>query len=105
MTDCVLTLISRGPRVKDADGVHRDAEPTRREVFARMGSVSRAEFFAGGQSGFRPELRFTLFADEYQGESECACDGVTYAIYRTHRPEGSDTLELYAQRKAGIGNG
>lgn len=101
MTDTVITLIGH-TREKDAKGVYRDAGETSREVFARVNSVTRAEFFNGGQSGFRPEYRFDVFYAEYQGESECEYAGTRYAIYRTYRNPASDYMELYAERKVGV---
>lgn len=101
MTDTTITLIGH-TREKDARGVYRETGETAREVFARINSVTRAEFFGGGQSGFRPEYRFDVFHAEYQGEDECEYDGVRYAIYRAFRNPSSDYMELYAERKVGV---
>lgn len=101
MTDTTITLITH-VREKDAKGVYRDTGETPREVFARVNSVTRAEFFNGGQSGFRPEYRFDVFHTEYKGEKECEYDGARYAIYRTYRNPASDYMELYAERRLGV---
>lgn len=101
MAEGVITLVSRA-RTQDADGVYHDGETTAREVFVRVDSVGRQEFFAAGQAGFRPDFKFTLFHDEYRGEDECLYDGAAYAIYRTYQVPGTDDLELYAKRKAGV---
>lgn len=105
MVDTVITFTAPATREQDAEGVYRDGEAVEREVYARMESVDRTEFFSGGKSGFRPELRFKVFHGEYHGEDELVWNGQHYAIYRTYRPDGSDELELYAQREAGVGNG
>lgn len=105
MADTVLTLIAPAGSVQDADGVWRDTGEETREIFVRADSVGRNEFFAGGQAGFRPELRFTVFADEYQGEAVCEYEGMRYAIYRTYHVPGTDWLELYAQREVGVQRG
>lgn len=102
MVDTTITLISPASRVQDAEGVWRTTEPVTREVFAQVGSVSRAEFFSGGQTGFRPEYMFTVFAAEYRGEAVCEYNGKRYAIYRTYYVPGTDYLELYAQREVGV---
>lgn len=105
MLDTTITLTTPGTRVQDADGVWRDGTQTSREIFARMASVSRSEFYAGGESGFRPELRFTVFQAEYQGEDRLIWNGDAYAIYRTYQVPGTDDLELYVQREVGVHNG
>lgn len=102
MLDTTITLIAPSSRAQDDTGVWRDVEPVRREIFARMSNVSRAEFFAGGQAGMRPELQFVVAAVEYQGESVCAWNGQRYAIYRTYHVPGTDDLELYVQREVGV---
>ena len=102
MTDVALKLISPASSYQDAKGIWHDREEISREIFARMKSVSRAEFFAGGQAGFRPELCFTVFHVEYQGEAVCEYDGTRYAIYRTYQVPGTDDLELYAKLEVGV---
>ena len=105
MIDTTVTLITPGTRTQDADGIWRDGTPTEREIFARMESVSRSEFYAGGEAGFRPEMRFTVFQAEYQGEDELRWNGGVYSVYRTYQIPGTDDLELYVQRKVGVHNG
>lgn len=114
MADTTVILIRPSVRQQDADGVWRTTEETQREVFARVDSVERSEFFAAGQKGLRPELRVTLAAIEYEGEQVCAVDGVRYAVYRTYRTTGDayyrtnrkaldiDEMELYLQREVGV---
>lgn len=104
MTDTTIKLISH-IRARDENGVWRDTGETAREVFASVNSVTRAEFFSGGQGGFRPEYRFDVFHAEYRGEDECEYDGNRYAIYRTYRNPATDYMELYAEKKAGVNDG
>ena len=104
MLDTTITLITPA-RVQGSDGVWRDGTPTERDIFARMDSVSRSEFYSGGQTGHRPELRFTIFHAEYQGEKKLRWNGDAYAIYRTYQVPGTDDLELYAERDVGVHNG
>lgn len=105
MLDTTITFITPGTRTQDADGIWRDGTPTERDIFARMESVSRGEFFSGGQSGFRPEMLFTIFQAEYQGEDELTWNGSAYSIYRTYNVPGTDDLELYVQKKVGVFRG
>lgn len=115
MADTTVMLIKPSTRRQDAEGVWRTVAESQREVFARVESVERSEFFAAGQKGLRPELRVTLAAIEYEGEQVCAVDGVRYAIYRTYNRASLeaffhtarnaldlDEMELYLQREVGV---
>ena len=95
----VIDLITE---TASAHGVHQAVTETARTVYCTVQSVSRSEFYAGGETGFRPELRFTVFQAEYQGEETLVWNGATYAVYRTYQVPGTDDLELYAQRKVGV---
>lgn len=105
MIDTTITLIGSPTRTQDENGVWRTSAQRITEVFARVDSVGRNEFYAAGQAGFSPEYRFTVFAGEYRGESACDYDGRRYAIYRTYHVPGTDYMELYVQREAGVHNG
>lgn len=99
----VITLIGRS-RQQDEYGVWRDNVETRREVFAQVNSVSRAEFFSAGQTGMKPEYMFAVFFGDYDGEQLVEYNGVTYSIYRTYHAR-NDSMELYVERKEGVANG
>lgn len=102
MTDTAIRLIVPASRQQDEYGVWRTTAEKSREIPAMWDSVSRSEFSAAGQDGPRPELRFTIFAAEYQGESICEYNGKRYAIYRDYYVPGTDYLELYVQREVGV---
>lgn len=105
MVDTIITLTTPVTRTQDSEGIWRNGTPTTREIFARMDSVDRREFYSGGEAGFRPEMRFTVFQAEYQGEGRLLWNGDAYAIYRTYQIPGTDDLELYVQREVGVHNG
>ena len=96
----VITLVA-DTRVQDDNGVWRDGVRKTRDVFAQVDSVTRSEFFDGGQNGLKPEYRFTLFFGDYEGESELIYNGVTYSIYRSYYGRRDD-VELYVEKKAGV---
>lgn len=75
-------------------------DETWREVFCQVNSVTASEFFEGGRNGLNPELRFTMFAGDYEGERTVGYNGQKYAIYRTFVTR-NDTIELYAERQGG----
>ena len=73
---------------------------TTRQVFARIDSVTRAEFFEGGRNGLNPEIKFTMFFGDYDGEDTVVYNGLQYAVYRTYQGL-NDIVELYCERKGG----
>ena len=73
---------------------------TKRQVYADVKSVSQSEWFEGGRNGLNPELRFDVFAPDYQGEDVLIHNGVYYAIYRTYL-ERNYIVELYAEKRKG----
>lgn len=97
--DDVLILLAGTP-VKNEYGVIKETL-TGRQIFCRVDSVSRYEFFDGGRNGLNPEYQFTVFTADYQGESVCEFHGKTYTIYRTYMVPGEDTIELYVERRGG----
>lgn len=105
MIDTTITLVAPGTRTQDAEGIWHITKPTEREILARMGSIDRREFYSGGEAGFRPDMRFTVFQAEYQGEGRLLWNGQAYAVYRTYQVPGTDDLELYVQREVGVHNG
>lgn len=79
------------------------SQRTEKEVFARVESVSRSEFFNAGQAGLKPEYKVTVWTDEYGGELLVEYNEVVYAVYRTYLDK--DRTELYLRRKEGTANG
>ena len=73
---------------------------TPRMVYANVSSVSASEYFNASQIGLNPDVRFTMFAPDYQGELIVEYNGIRYSVYRTYLAK-TDRMELYAQREAG----
>lgn len=96
--DAVLTLIKETP-YKDENGVQRVTR-TSRNVFCKRKSITRNEFFNAGRNGLNPEMMFTVFHGDYDGERKCEFEGKKLAIYRAYNGDG-DYIELYAQREGG----
>ena len=97
--DSVICLLT-ATYAKDQYGIPKPVY-TSRQVFCRVDSVTRAEFFDAGRNGLNPEYRFTMFHGDYHGEETCEYEGNTYGIYRTYHIPGTDYLELYVERKGG----
>ena len=99
--DDVLILIGNATETRDEYGVMRRTY-SERQVFCRVESVTRAEFFNAGRNGFNPEYKMTMFRGDYQGESMCKYGNFSYGIYRTYHVPGTDYIELYVERKGGV---
>jgi hypothetical protein len=84
---------------EDVFGVLQPTE-TRRMVYANVTSVTATEWFEGGRNGLNPELRFIMFAPDYNGEEIVEHMGRRYHVYRTYQAR-TDVLELYAERTKG----
>lgn len=102
--DDVLVLI--GADIQTNDLLEQvEGDGTRSEVFGRVESVTRAEWFEGGRKGMKPALVFITPAVNYSGELEAELQGVRYRIYRTYRKRDTDEVELYLEEKVGVANG
>ena len=64
--ETVLTLIHT-ETAQDSRGVWKETA-TPREVFCKVISVTRTEFFDGGRSGLNPEYQATVFHGDYWGK-------------------------------------
>lgn len=81
---------------------------TYRQVFCRVRSIGRAEFYQAAQSDLHPEFVFILsHYKDYHNESEItyrpygAAADKTYKIVRTYRNAESDELEIVVEEKIG----
>lgn len=102
--DTVINLIGTARYEEGADGVRRAVPMEPRQIFAQVQSVTRSEFYQAGRAGYSPAFVFSVFAADYNGDSVIEFEGETYAVYRTYRKtggDGSDYMELYAERQAG----
>lgn len=97
--DDVLKLIGQ-TMTKNKYGVD-EPTPEAKEIFCEVHSVSRSEVFEGGRNGLNPAFQFTIFAEEYEGESIVEYNGKNYSVYRTYQIPGTDYMELYVERKGG----
>ena len=69
-------------------------------VFAVIDSITQSEFLSGGQLGLQPDLRFRVWAHEYNGQKMLEYDNAVYSVYRTYQaPDGR--TELYTEMRIG----
>lgn len=93
-----ITLLS-STKTQNAYGVWEETL-TSRDVFCKVESVTRQEFFDGGRNGLNPEYRMTMFFGDYDDEKALVYKGKAYSVYRTYLGK-NDTIELYVERKGG----
>lgn len=98
--DDVVTLIARTPAATLDEYGQETFTETSRQVYCKVTSASRAEFFEARQTGLEPEYVFTTQKTNYNGERVAEYNGERFSIYRTYR-RSNDELELYAQRQVG----
>lgn len=73
---------------------------TREKIFAYVESVTMSEFYQAGLQGFKPEFRFLIWRNEYDGQDLLEYNGLVYTIYRTYsRDDGR--IELYVTLRKG----
>lgn len=106
--DSTIVLISFEQAVAlDAFLQPVEGQEIRSEVLATSVPVSRSEFYAAGEKGFRPDFEFEINPADYSGQEVAEVydleTGITEKcrIYRTYR-SGPDTLELYMSKAAGL---
>ena len=73
---------------------------TAKQVYCKVDSVTRSEFFEAGRSGLNPEYRITMFFGDYSGETVVGYKGKMYSVYRTYLAK-TDIIELYVERQGG----
>ena len=108
--DDVINLVEQNGYY-DKNKVYR-TQRTSRQVFAKVESINRSEFFNAGRIGLNPQLLFRVFKGDYNGESIVEYNGRIYSVYRTFDSQQSnfrnsekellsDYIELYTERKVG----
>lgn len=95
----VIYLI-KNDKQQNQYGVWAD-NTTERKVFAEVTSIGQSEWFEGGRQGLNPQLRFRMFAYDYQGESLLKYNNTIYSIYRTY-VDKDEIIELYTELKKGV---
>lgn len=91
--------------IKDSLGIWQEPKETKQEIFVTVESASRAEFFKAAQTGNRCDFVFITSPLDYSGETVIEWNGRRYDIYRTYYNPKEDTMELYAEERAGVTDG
>lgn len=72
------------------------------EIPAEVRPISRSEWQAAGLQGLNAAYMLVTPECNYSGQEIAILHGVRYGIYRTYTPAGSENIELYLQKKAGV---
>ena len=76
------------------------ATTTERQVFCMPSSVNRAEFFAAGKNGHKPQMIIYIHGEEYDHQEELKYRNDVYKIYRSFlRTDGY--IELSCEKRVG----
>lgn len=100
--DGIATLIARTYKSDNIGQPVIDKEE-KKDIFITEKSVNQREFMEAGKLGLTPEFVLITPRVNYQGESSVIYNGVEYGIYRTYHVRTNDEIELYLEKKAGVG--
>lgn len=102
--DDVITLYGADGWQIDAVG-NQVPKRSPREVYARIESVGRSEYYAAAAAGLRPEIKAVICRYDFDGETEAELGGKRYAVIRTYAAIDSDRVELYLGERGGVYDG
>lgn len=91
MLNDIVTLLSI-KKIPDGSGYIK-TETVRKQAFAKIKSVGRAEYYAAYQVGISASIIFALNTDDYNGETEVEHEGTKYNVIRTYKTS-ADYIEL-----------
>lgn len=98
--EMIISLISATQSTDTIGQIVNAGTPT--NVFARISSIDRTEWYNAGKNKMNPQMRATVKSFEYSGEREVEIDGIKYGVYRTYNVPGTDDTELYLEEKGGV---
>lgn len=104
--DDVIKLISQGyERDEYGNQIPTNVEP--RQVYCKVRSIGRADFYAAAQTDLHPSYVFVLsHYKDYMGEREILYTDWTgvekkYVVIRTYRAPEDDSVEITVEEKVG----
>lgn len=91
--DVVITLVSEFVGAESDDTGNTVAIEQRRDVFAKLLSIKRSEFYQAQAVGLYPTVAFEVYRFEYNAEKIVEHEGVKYNVLRTYPIDG-ERLEI-----------
>ena len=98
--DHVITLVREAYKKDNLRQTIRDPEnDVKTEVFCRLKSITRSEFYQAAVAGLRPEFVFVIHSFEYNGEQRVIFEGQEYQVLRAYQDEKNpEEIELICGR-------
>jgi SPP1 family predicted phage head-tail adaptor len=99
-----ITLIPQETKKSSTGATYQDPKRDEaRSAFANVESASMTEHYTAAAAGKKTELKATMYAAEYEGETLIGYDGKEYRVVRTYRPKNRmDMIELYCEATEGV---
>lgn len=99
-----ITLIPQETKKSSTGATYQDPKRDEaRSAFATVENASMTEYYTAVAAGKKTELKATLYAAEYEGETLIGYDGKEYRVVRTYRPKNRmDMIELYCEAAEGV---
>lgn len=72
----------------------------KKEIFCKVKSISRNEFYKASAGGFKPSLIFVIHSFEYENEEKVEFDGIIYNVIRTYMAN-TEEIELTCEKVLG----
>lgn len=96
----VLVLVKEAHKRDGLGQFIRDPEnDVKTEVYCRLKSITRSEFYQAAVAGLRPEFVFVIHSFEYNGEQQVIFEGQEYQVLRTYQDEKNpEEVELICGR-------
>lgn len=87
---------------KDELGQMIPSGESKTEIYVTEKSVTGTEWHEAGRDGINAQIVLKTPYINYNGEEVVEYNGKRYGVYRTYRPQNSDVIELYLEKKAGV---
>lgn len=89
-----ITLVDYHGGGQDSDGFPINREIAEHTVFCSIQSVKETEFFRAAEHGVNAVYTAVMHDFEYDGQKFVRYNGVEYAVYRSHRKQDKEVIEL-----------
>ena len=70
-------------------------------ICCEVDSITQSEYATAGVKDIKPSYKFTVWAHEYNDQTELEYNGQRLIVYRTYRKPTEEKVELYAEKRSG----
>lgn len=93
----IISLYKKDKFIVDDDG-NQKISYTSHEVFAKVKSVTKLEFYQASNTDLKPSIVFIISLLDYDNERKIEYDGNEYSVLRTYQID-SERIEITCERK------